>query len=796
MKSTHIVVACARVPVLGLALALLFGLTPQVQAETQVRFLIIPKADFATSNTDPARFLPDGEIRLYRPGEYKPRLIVKPNEPTVLSEGSWLWIAEAPGWVTVEAGALAVPTASSKSEKRTVVGLLVPACEVTLSDAKHWPGTERVDFVSLTHGVTFPLPIDFRSTVRIPAGRWLAYSVGPRGLIGITKPRSCSAAQELHLKTIPTPGRDREEWMVHVEAPEGVEAKWEDYQVAARAPLRSGPPPVLAAASLWNGRRGTFFFLDVPAGSNRLLTVQHPALRSAQQEVSVVGARALELGPLVLKPRRHLTVVVDYRPARPHHDQRLVLVECGPRPLSLADDFHPACNERGRLEQPLRLGVSEYRFEQLDDSQYRLDAEIDDDVVWGLGENLIPRLDPENDEPVPPLASTVEELHVFGHLLEAGEPVAGEVRIFREESDFARSFPTDDRLTYHLYYFGYLTDERWFVEEVSARIPARSRAMPLLSYLSACTADGRCRVFNSLSAIVGQGRWDIELGEGGTIEFVSLDAATGEPVPNAMVGLARTPSIFFVEGKVFEHLHAKNFMPDLMSTGPTGRTQVRWPRSEKTSYGASKAGYAIARGEFQPLPGVTVTVEIQLQPEDSQSDGVRVRLRHGKALPKAFFLVVDDHGVRQSCSRTGASDGFVSFPPNCLAGRKVIVIHPAAALQILDGDSLRSAAEISVEPAPAKPATVRVVDGDGRPIPDVAFELRFPEVTLTLNDFYFASSLSGQPLGLGRTSGDGRVLLPTVDPRAWGPVEAVIVLGQEEHAVEVELGTEGVLEVR
>jgi hypothetical protein len=69
-------------------------------------------------------------------------------------------------------------------------------------------------------------------------------------------------------------------------------------------------------------------------------------------------------------------------------------------------------------------------------------------------------------------------------------------------------------------------------------------------------------------------------------------------------------------------------------------------------------------------------------------------------------------------------------------------------------------------------------------------------VTLTLNDFYFASSLSGQPLGLGRTNAEGKVFLPTVDPGVGGPVEAVVVLGETESAVEVERGETAMLEVR
>jgi hypothetical protein len=778
-------------------LALAPFLAPAIlNAETEIRFLLIPKTDFQGAETNPARFLSEGEIRLYRPGEYKPRLIVPANEMVAVPPGQWLWIAEAPGWVSVESGAMSLPAAPAAPITRTLVSLMVPACEVSLGERKLWQGTERVDFVSLTHGVTYSLPLDFRSSLRIPAGRWLAYSVGARGLIGITRPRSCSEGQALHLKTLTAPGRDREEWMVHVEVPKDSEARREDFQVAARSPLRSGAPPVLAAASLWNGQRGTFFLLDVPAGSERILTVQHPALRSAEQPQEPTGARAFEIGPLAMKPRRTLTVTVDYQPARAHQTQKLVLVDCGPRPISLADEMNPACNERSRVERSLREGVAEYRFESLDDSQYRLDAEIDDEIVWGLGNGTIPRLDSKTDEPTSPLFAKLQELHVYGHLLEQGEPVAGEIRISDESGTPLGTYPTDESLTYHLYYFGYLVDERWFAKEVADRLPPKARAMPRLRYIAACGADGGCRVLNSLSGIVGQGRWDIPLGEGGTIDFHVVDSSTGRPFPNALIGFERTPSTFFVEGKVFEHLHAKNFMPDVIATGLSGRVRVRWPGTAKAWYGASKEGYAVARGEFQPLPGETVTVEIALQPEGTQSDGIGFRLRHGEPLAKAFFLVIDEKGVRQPCSRASSTAGYVSFPPDCLAGRRVVVIHPAAALQILDGDSLRSASEILLDPAPSKPPTVQVVDGDGRPIRDVAFELRFPEVTLTLNDFYFASSLSGQPLGLGRTNAEGKVFLPTVDPGVWGPVEAVVVLGETESAVEVERGETAVLEVR
>lgn len=594
-----------------LLFALSVALAPPARAATEVLFRLLPRAELVGADTPADRFLPDGEIRLYRPGEHEPRRIVRANQPTVLPAGEWQWIGEAPGWVTAEVGTLTSSTASAR--QLTVVGLLEPACEISLGEAKAWAGTERVDFVSLDHGVTYALPIDFRSVLQIPAGRWLAYSVGPRGLVGITKPRTCSGEQAVRLNPITPPGRNFEEWMVRVEIPDGIEARREDFHVVARSPLCSGPPPLGAGASVWNGRHGTFFFFDITVAGDRFVTLRHPTLRTLDHVQSSVGGRAVEVGPLAPKPRRSLTVTIDYRPARPHGSAVLVLADCGLRPV-----VQPDCHDRARFERRLRPGIAEYRFENLDDGQYRFDAEIDDEIVSGLGENLNPRLEPQDHGEPAPLTAELRELHVFGNLLEDGESVPGFVRLYSPpESRRAETLlPTDHTGLFHLFYFGHRPREGHFEAGIARQIPPESRCLDPERRLSACASDGGCRLFNGASSIVGEGRWDIELGEAGTIEIVVTEAADGTPVPNAFIALPPSAATYFIAGRVVEHLVRRNQWADSITTDAAGRAVVHWRGVEPVVFTVLKRGFSNVEGEIQPRPGKAVTVEVQLPRED------------------------------------------------------------------------------------------------------------------------------------------------------------------------------------
>lgn len=586
---------------------------PAAHAQLEVRFRVIPELDFRGPTTPPERFLSDGEIRLYRPGEFRPRHVLRPGEALTLSPGDWLWIAEAPGWVSARVADLVVPATAGKPRSLRLDGRLVPACGVDLAPRSRWPGTERVAVVSLEHGSTYPLPLDFRTSVQVPAGRWLAYSVGARGLLGVSDAQTCSPGDQVTLATIAPPTREVEHWLVHVEWPLGIDPRPGDFEVTARSPIRSGPPPIQARYSAHHGRQATFFFFDIPATSDRLVTVRHPRLRTLDHAQPLLGGRAVEVGPLVLKPRRTLTAQIDYRPARDHRSARLVLVDCGLRPSVLGDGSAPDCKERGRFERKLVPGVAEYRFEHLDDGQYRFDAEIDDEVVWGLGDEAHPRLDFQDELTPEPWATELREFHVTGQLHEEGDPVAGFVRLYSppESHRPAVLLPTDDDGFYHLYYFGHRPREHRLAG-VWSRLAAGSRTLDPERRISACSADGRCRVFNGASSIVGEGRWDIELGRGDTVEVLVLDADTGSPVPDVVLSLPPSPATHFLNGRVVETAPDSPRYSDSVATDESGRAVFRWRGFTAIPVVVFKGGYEPAQAEVRPRPGEITTVEVRI----------------------------------------------------------------------------------------------------------------------------------------------------------------------------------------
>ncbi|MDX2000337.1 MAG: hypothetical protein SF066_21665 [Thermoanaerobaculia bacterium] len=594
-----------------LALGLLAA--PAAQAQLEVRFRVIPERDFRGPNTPSERFLADGEIRLYRLGEFRARHVLRPGETATLSPGEWQWIAEAPGWVSARVVDLVVPAAAGKPRSLRLDGRLVSACTVDLAPRARWPGTERVALVSLEHGSTFPLPLDFRTSLQVPAGRWLAYSVGARGLLGVSDAQTCSPGARIALATLTPPAREVEHWLVQVEWPVELEPRLEDFEVTARSPIRSGPPPIRARHWARHGRQATFFFFDIPTTTDRLVTVRHPRLRTLDHVQPVLGGRAAEVGPIVLKPRRSLTAQIDFRPARDHRSARLVLVDCGLRPSVLGDGSAPDCKERDRFERKLLPGVAEYRFDHLDDGQYRFDAEIDDEIVWGLGEAAHPRLDVQDDLSPEPWVTELREFHVAGQLLEEGDPVAGFVRLYSppESHRPAVLLPTDDDGFYHLYYFGHRPREDRLAEAWN-RLAASSRTLDPERRFSACSADGRCRVFNGASSIVGEGRWDIELGRGDTVEVLVLDADTGTPVPDVVLGLPASPATHFLNGRVIETAPDSPRYSDSIATDENGRAVFRWRGLKAIPLVVFKGGYEPAQAEARPRPGEMTTVEVRI----------------------------------------------------------------------------------------------------------------------------------------------------------------------------------------
>ncbi|MCB1037463.1 MAG: hypothetical protein KDD47_26770, partial [Acidobacteria bacterium] len=130
---------------------------------------------------------------LYRPGTYEPELILPANQPAELPSGTWHWLDQAPGFVSVVGGSLNAPREGPPLRKN-IVWPVVPACELDLSEAS-WGGVERLDAVSLERQAVFPVAPQKRTSLWIPAGRFLAYTVGARGIQAVSAIRRCEVAQ-------------------------------------------------------------------------------------------------------------------------------------------------------------------------------------------------------------------------------------------------------------------------------------------------------------------------------------------------------------------------------------------------------------------------------------------------------------------------------------------------------------------------------------------------------------------------------------------------------------------------
>jgi len=446
--------------------------------EATVEFYVVPEQWLDTPDVAD-HFLPDAEVLLYAEGAFEPAMVASAHTPVRIPPGVWTATASAPGYVSTTASTLYLPDSPETAEVRSRVLLtVVEACEIRLEDApKAWRGIQRVDFVSLEHGSVYPHhPLSDRR-IRVPAGSVMVYTIAVRGLDALAGPLPCRFARTEQLARPEPPSPGKHSFMIHSAFPQGAEADLEAlsavlhssaqreaetyllrtagtpdaeaYSAAAREPLL---PPSARTAS---GNRVSFFFIDAPAKQEaQRLVLEHPRLRSDEVLVTPQDRGVRDFGLRRLKARRAITFGIHYRPLRPHEDERILLYDCGDEPQPACDLWIADCR---RLPPELRLqpGMASYRIDDLDDGQYMLVAQIDDEAVPHLGNRYCPYLDPETDDAPPdPGVLPLREMHIYGHLLVDDEPVPGEVRLEYGPGGPLRRFPTDERLEYRLFYYG------------------------------------------------------------------------------------------------------------------------------------------------------------------------------------------------------------------------------------------------------------------------------------------------------------------------------------------------------
>lgn len=763
----------------ALFVALLVWPTTVHAQQALITFELVPSDAWVDGRPDPSRMLSEGWVYLYREGSSQPEITLQVSQAQTVPDGRWVWIAEAPGYVSTITGTLI----AGRGMEKNLIWPVVPACRVTLSDDPRWKGVSRFDLVSIEHAATFPIFPSSRQELWVPAGEVIAYGVGPRGLIGIERLEGCKPSSQVEAPPPAPPARDAQDLMVSAQPFTGSEEGGELLAYLASSSGGELEPAVLPAARLRRGNRASYFFLDVPADRDLELVLEHPSVRTRRVPVEALGGSARELEAQELASRLDLEVEIDYRPIREHREAVLEIRSCG-------DPAAPSFSwERCRsLDRSLSLrpGRRSYRFEALDDGQYVLDARIDDEVLGGLGQSIAPHLDPTSSA-APALATIpLWEFEIFGQILVDGDPVAGTVGFQPVGSGSIRLFPTDDELIYRLFYFGTLPP-RW------EDLPDRGSREEMLGLRwgvpSACGEDGYCRYYNIHSVFRGGGQLDWDLGSERRIRLRATDATTGAPVAGADVLIpVRRTAISFDHGEV-EEIRARGAENSGTVTGEDGVARIRMPGGAPAGFSVSKEGYrTVSVEDASPVVATSGdaearTLEVVLEPEAESSRDVKLVFADGEPVASAFVLAVNADGVVDlRCSRS--ADGFGGWRPRrgCDDIARALVFHPAAGLRPVSGADLSLLAEVEVSRRPERPLRIRLVDGAGKPLANAHVGLRIDDVLLDSNILVAAASRGGDFLPIA-TDSNGVLILRVADFDLSSGVELMIGAGEDAEVV-------------
>lgn len=742
-----------------LVLLLAIGLVRAVSGQ-EITFHLVPEDAWQDEKTRPEAILPDGKVYLFAEGSYEPAAVFPVNIPYRLEPGNWLWVAEAPGYVSVGSGALRIGPKTA-GEKR-LLWPVVPACRIDFSPAGDWVGVQRLDLVSLDRAAVYPVIPGQRPFAWVPAGRFLAYTVGPRGLLGIAPPEACQQSEDLPLAPPPSPRRGLQDLLVRLRLPDGFEPGKQEVQ-ALWKPLAADSVPGEPTAMIRQGESIAAFFLALPASAEGEITVSHPALRTFRQPVEPLESVARELPEIRLRPRRSLDLTIDYRPKVPHKTEAIRLLYCGPDRRPPRIPGKEPCAASGQ-ELRLRPGLATYNFPGLDDGLYYPEAKIDDEVLRSLGSGVSVYLDPASESVDPVLPVVLQEMEIYGNILLDGEPVAGMVRVEPTAPGRfpVRTFTTDDELLYHWTFFGR-----------SPWMPEPEGTEPQLGFFSglervlACADQELCRDFGLHSEFRGEGRLDIEVRPGRAVTVSVVDADDGTPLPEAVVRYRNSfPDLKFDNGRVEWREPEGGELSHGYTTKSDGRVTLSIPRELSEPLAVTRREYRNREAEVPPGAG-PVELRVALEAESPREPAVRLVLRpDGKPLARAFLLVIRNDGARDpGCSVATDAQGEAEIGPDCLRSSSVVVLHPDAAITLVRGEALLGSAEVALDPAPARPVELRIVDGSGAPIPRLPIRLQYGGFSLEPNDLLLAAGRTGSLLFYASGS-DGGVQLRGVDPSA------------------------------
>jgi len=746
--------------------------------------------------------LANGRIYLYRDGSFEPEIVASAEEPITLTDGVWAWMAEAPGYVSTSTDRIFTLPPGKGPPRRELTVPVVPACHVTRSEDERWKRLDRIDVVSITESAVYPKLPGGAADFWVPAGTYLAYGVRGGELTGFSPVAQCKPDEEITIPVPEPPAADAESLLVTAELPAGHDELDKDGVLTELRGNGSGENrgPTAPTATVWQGDRVAFFYLDVPTdGHARELVVWHPELRTKETVVEGVGGSAREVVLGTMRLRRAVEVSVDYRPKRPHQTAELSIQACGPERAALEAALIAGRCDEPLETKPLQPGVATYRFDSLDDGQYVVSAQVDDEDVPGLGQEVMPYLDPDLDSAIQPIAPiSLEELEVHGHLLRGDEPVSGEVRISPWSPSVAgipsRSAATDDDLTYHLYYFarypkpGLVTT---FPEPLKDEAPSDLPGLYCCFRMVACSDAGACRTFNEHSAFTGGGEFDIELPGQERVNINVVDAALNLPIEDAQVLVDATLAFHFNFGDVIWHKALGDELDNLQA-GPDGRVSWLPPGPGHKWMTVWAPGYQRTSRQVEVPAGGSTEVTVELEP-DRTLEGTLIVV-DDEPVANTRLVAFDRDGERRPrCDAPVNSQGYVEVPEGCERALTYLLVYPTAALQTFASEELASTGVVEARGRPEFPPKVRLLDTDGNPIARAFVALRLGDLTISPDDLY-AGAFGGLPFQ-PTTNADGEVVLGGVDVDTVDQIEVSPWQPYEEHWVRLRSSDRGLVDI-
>lgn len=757
----------------GLVWLTLLMVLGQAASAHELTFLLVPKKDWNQGQPSADAFLESGRVLLFKHGSFEPDLVVEANLPQAVPSGTWYWIAEAPGYVSTTSGVIRLD--DDEPISRRLIWSVVPACEVDFRRIE-WRGISRLDLVSLDHHATYPITRRNQSSRWIPAGRFLSYTTDPRGIVGISTVRTCQPGDSLELSKPEPPANDRQAVVANVQIPVGEDGEVKVNRSLLQASIKnldaSGTTgPRSPDALVWVEERATFFFLDLEALGPFQLSFEHPGLRTARLEFAEAPGEVQELKDFRLQNRVAVDFVVDYRPQRPHAREELVMLRCGDQPRQhLVELDRRSCQPVGE-PQLLQAGLYPYRFEGLDVGWHVPSAQIDAEELPGLGSWTSLMVDGQTSSPMALDAHLLEELHIYGQILNEGDPVEGEIRLdpIADFSGLARRYPTDDELFYHLFYFAQEPLDfglRRLPEDVQKRDRESLKGLFFGQRLSACDADSFCKLFHIWSTFSGEGQLDFELGAT-KVAIQVIDAESRGPIPTAQAAFSHdgegNETFHFVSGEAFAGSRPAGEALAAFADS-RGEIRIRDVKAGIRRLTVMADGYTRSTRELAVPAAGRLDVEVELHAIGPRG-GLTLLFPDGRSVSGVALLALQENGATDyACTRATNSLGEIEIPGGCLEGERVfLALHPGVRFQKFSVSALRQTGHILVERASPLPRRVRLMSTSGLPLAFVPLKIRVQGITLTPNHFLAAASRGGRSIPL-RTDHRGEAVLAFLDP--------------------------------